>query len=95
MESIERQIQRATAIVLLLTETKSLPEEALRRKMRCVQKLPRHPTRDPDIIKRDLGTAYVEHRRHNAGQDITEILAVRTFEGQMLLKQIRYVRFRR
>jgi len=27
-----------------------------------------------DVIKRDLGMAYVQWRRHNAGQDISEVV---------------------
>jgi hypothetical protein len=36
----------------------------------------RDPGRDPDIVKRDLGTAYVEHRRQDHGHDISCVVAV-------------------
>lgn len=38
--------------------------------------VPRDPLRSPDIIKRDLGTAYVAHRRHDYGQDISCIVSI-------------------
>ena len=42
-------------------------------------------SRRKDEIKRDLGTAYVEHRRQDAGQDISCVVSVR----RQLLKLVK------
>lgn len=35
----------------------------------------RDPKRAADLIKRDLGTAYVERRRHELGSDISAVIS--------------------
>jgi hypothetical protein len=40
----------------------------------------RDPLRDPEIIKRDLATAYVAWRKQDWGQDISEVICVRKFQ---------------
>jgi hypothetical protein len=42
----------------------------------------RDPKVDPDILKRDLGTAYVEHRRQDYGHDLSCV--VRTYATPQL-----------
>lgn len=45
------------------------------------------PLRDPDVIKRDLGTAYVTHRRQDYGADISCVVTVRRYPKLHLLRQ--------
>lgn len=62
---------RAEALIALLAlaPPAALPIE----RMGCK---PRQPgLRDPDFIKRDLGTAYVAHRRNAHGQDISCVVS--------------------
>ena len=39
--------------------------------------LSRDSRRNPDEIKRDLGTAYIEYRKQDYGQDISCVISVR------------------
>lgn len=89
--SAERAAERQQALLLLLELTVPLPGlERIGHK----ERLPRHPFRDPNIIKRDLGTAYVERRRHECGQDISEVLCVRGYVEGTLIWQRQNVTFR-
>lgn len=63
---------RLAAFVALLAQPD--PPE-LARGYRYTQ--PRDPRRDPDMIKRDLGTAYVAHRRQDRGADLSCVVSVR------------------
>lgn len=65
---------RAQALALLLAQP---DEPCLHRGYHYTQ--PRDPKRDPDVIKRDLGTAYVSHRRQDlqSGGDISCVVSVR------------------
>lgn len=63
---------RLDAMIILL----ELPDEA------CMHRgyhytVPRDPRRDAEIIKRDLGTAYVAYRRQEMGVDISRVVSVR------------------
>lgn len=77
---------RAAAIAALL----ALPDApdllgvwGRRRGYRYTQ--PRDPKRDADRLKRDLGIAYVERRRHERGKDISAVVSKRTFvRGQVV-----------
>lgn len=63
---------RAEALATLL----ALPDEpCLHRGYRYT--CPRDPRVDPDLLKRDLGTAYVTHRRQDHGADISCVVSVR------------------
>ncbi|MCR4301832.1 MAG: hypothetical protein NUV51_09500 [Sulfuricaulis sp.] len=65
--------QEALALLLALPDPPDLP----RRGYRYTQT--RDPRRDPNVIKRDLGTAYVERRRQERGNggDISCVVSVR------------------
>ena len=64
----------------------------------ALKAMPSHPrighhyrygrSKDPDIVKRDLGRAYVEHVRQTYGEDISKVISVRRFA---LLKIVRAV----
>lgn len=61
--------------------------------------LPRHPpglcglacqrtvSSDPDMIRRDLGTAYVTWRRQDWGQDISCVVSKRTVKLRMVRRE--------
>ena len=73
---------RAEALVALLALP--VPPDLVGRAVDGVQRgigyhytLGRTPLRDPEIIKRDLGTAYVTWRRMNWGPDISCVISVR------------------
>ena len=59
-----------------LLEALALPDPADLPPRRHHQTAPRDPRRDPELIKRDLGTAYVEHARQ-AGRDISCVVSRR------------------
>ena len=69
-ETIDRQHERLLAVVAL-------------------SKIPSHPSighhyrygrsKDADIVKRDLGRAYVEHVRQTYGDDVSKVISVRRF----------------
>lgn len=63
---------RLDAMIILL----ELPDEdCMHRGYRYT--VPRDPRRDSEIIKRDLGTAYVAYRRQEMGVDISRVVSVR------------------
>jgi len=67
-----RDMERRVALVELL----KLPDPPdIKRGYRYTQSRPAH--RDPDVIKRDLGTAYVQHTRQTYGTDISAVVSVR------------------
>lgn len=43
----------------------------------CCADCARVASSDPDVLKRDLGVAYAERRRHESGRDISAIVSVR------------------
>jgi hypothetical protein len=65
-------VTRADALVLLLSlePPAALPVERIGHHYTC----PKHKG-DPELIKRDLGTAYVAHRRNDRGQDISCVVS--------------------
>jgi hypothetical protein len=67
----QREIRREALYLLLM-----LPDELCMPHRGNSVTVPRDPTRAPDLMKRDLGTAYVEHRRHDYGQDISGIVSI-------------------
>lgn len=68
---------RIDALMLLL----AMPDPPeMRRAYRYT--CPRDPLIDPDIIKRNLGTAYVTHRRQDRGADISCVVSVRRISAQ-------------
>lgn len=62
---------KADALVLLLSRPD--PPDLIGRGFHLT--CPRSPFSDPDTIKRDLGTAYVEHRRQDHA-DLSAVIAV-------------------
>lgn len=47
----------------------------------------RDPRRDPEEIKRDLGTAYVTHRRQEHGADISCVVSVRRWPALKMVRK--------
>lgn len=69
----ERQEQARVALLQLL----ALPDPACLPPRSYRYTYARDPRRDPDLIKRDLGTAYVTRRRQDHGGDISCVVSVR------------------
>jgi hypothetical protein len=93
VREIPRDYQRRLAIVALLAlqdplDLFSLVDGDLRgRGYRYTQS--RDPRRDPEILKRDLGTAHTEYRRHELGRDISEVVSFRKYSRPRSIDELR------
>lgn len=74
--TFRQELRREALLELLVTPDLQCLRDRFFRPRGYRQTVPRDPRKDPEILKRNLGIAYVQHRCQDHGQDVSGIVSI-------------------